>query len=45
MSNNLLEGSWTYRSFNNNPQPVGDDPNRALQLIFGEGEIRFTLNR
>jgi hypothetical protein len=34
-----LEGVWTYRSFINNPQPVGDDAQAALNLIFGEGEL------
>jgi len=40
MPNNLLKGNWTYRSFVNNPAPVGGDANKALQLIFGEGELR-----
>ena len=30
-------GSWTYRSFINNPEEVGDDPKKALAIIFGEG--------
>jgi len=34
-----LEGVWTYRSFNDNPQPVAGDPQAALKLIFGEGEL------
>jgi hypothetical protein len=34
-----LEGVWTYRSFNNIPQPVGGDPQAALGLIFGEGML------
>lgn len=34
-----LTGTWTYRSFINNPQPVGDDPEAAQALIFGEGEL------
>ncbi len=42
MSCNVLEGNWTYRSFYNNPDMVGDDPEKALQLIFGEGHLSFT---
>ena len=42
MTNSVLNGNWTYRSFVNNPTPVGDDADKALQLIFGEGELRFT---
>ena len=34
-----LEGVWTYRSFNNVPQPVAGDPQAALRLIFGEGTL------
>jgi hypothetical protein len=34
-----LQGDWTYRSFLNDPTPVGDDPNAALALIFGEGAL------
>jgi hypothetical protein len=30
-------GKWTYRSFINDPEEVGDDPKKALDLIFGEG--------
>lgn len=35
-----LAGSWTYRSFINDPDPVttGDE---ALALIFGEGELEI----
>jgi hypothetical protein len=32
-------GNWTYRSFINNPEEVGDDPQKALALIFGEGQM------
>jgi len=32
-------GQWTYRSFINDPQEVGDDPQKALALIFGEGQL------
>ncbi|HEX6705266.1 MAG TPA: hypothetical protein VF169_10950 [Albitalea sp.] len=41
MTDTVLRGNWTYRSFVNNVAPVGDDPQRALSLIFGEGEWRF----
>jgi hypothetical protein len=34
-----LEGVWTYRSFNDIPQPVAGDPEAALKLIFGEGTL------
>jgi hypothetical protein len=34
-----LKGSWTYRSFVNNPQPVAGDAQAALDLIFGEGNL------
>jgi len=34
-----LEGVWTYRSFNNEPQPVSGDQKAALRLIFGEGAL------
>ena len=30
-------GNWTYRSFVNDPEEVGNDPQKALALIFGEG--------
>jgi hypothetical protein len=30
-------GTWTYRSFINNPTEVGNDAKAALALIFGEG--------
>lgn len=42
MSDSMLGGNWTYRSFINNPVPVGDDPDKALALIFGEGQLSFT---
>ena len=41
MSDNVLKGDWTYRSFINNPAVVGDDAQKALDLIFGEGQLRF----
>lgn len=36
-----LAGKWTYRSFINTPQLVDGDPNKALNLIFGEGVYTF----
>jgi hypothetical protein len=33
----MLTGKWTYRSYRNTPALVGDDPQAALALIFGEG--------
>jgi hypothetical protein len=38
----MLSGHWTYRSFRNDPALVGDDPDAALALIFGEGVFDFT---
>jgi hypothetical protein len=37
----MIEGKWMYRSYLNNPAPVGEDPQKALDDIFGEGV--FTL--
>lgn len=37
-----LKGNWTYRSFNNITEQVGDDPKKALALIFGEGDLTIT---
>ena len=34
----MLTGKWTYRSYVNTPTLVGDDPQAALALIFGEGD-------
>jgi hypothetical protein len=34
-----LKGEWTYRSFVNEPKPVGGDAQAALALIFGEGAL------
>jgi hypothetical protein len=39
MPNSMLTGSWTYRSFINNPVPVDGDPEKALQLILGVGDL------
>jgi len=36
-----LAGQWTYRSFHNNPAPVGDDPQKVLDLIFAEATFIF----
>ena len=36
---NPFAGSWTYRSFRNDPQPVGDDPSKLEKLLFAEGEL------
>jgi len=41
MPNPLPTGNWTYRSYLNDPTPVGDDAQKALDMIFGEGQIRF----
>jgi hypothetical protein len=41
MPNSTLTGQWTYRSFVNNPVPVDGDAQKALQLIFGEGDLSF----
>jgi hypothetical protein len=37
----MLTGKWTYRSYRNTPTLVGDDPQAALALIFGEGVFDF----
>ena len=33
----MIGGDWMYRSYLNNPDPVGGDPQKALDDIFGEG--------
>jgi hypothetical protein len=33
---NPFAGTWTYRSFLNNPAPVGDDPAKLEALLFAE---------
>jgi hypothetical protein len=33
---NPFAGTWTYRSFLNNPAPVGDDPSKLQALLFAE---------
>ncbi len=37
----MLTGKWTYRSYRNVPTLVGEDPQAALALIFGEGVFDF----
>jgi hypothetical protein len=41
MPSSDLIGSWTYRSFRNDPTPVDGDPQKALRLFFAEAEFRF----
>ena len=38
-----LVGKWTYRSFVNSPDLIGDDAQKALNLNFGEGVVSFAL--
>jgi hypothetical protein len=33
----MIAGDWMYRSYLNNPDLVGADPQKALDVIFGEG--------
>jgi hypothetical protein len=42
MTENALSGNWTYRSYLNDPALIGNDAQKALDMIFGEGQIRFT---
>jgi hypothetical protein len=35
--NNPFAGTWTYRSFLNNPTPTGGDPDKLAALLFAEG--------
>jgi hypothetical protein len=40
-SNNPFAGSWTYRSFRNTPDPVGDvstDPSKLVAMLFAEAK-------
>ena len=39
-----IGGKWTYRSFHNDPSPVGDDADKALGLIFAEAEFTFEIS-
>jgi hypothetical protein len=41
MPSSDLVGSWTYRSFRNDPAPVDGDPQKALRLFFAEAEFHF----
>lgn len=38
----MIAGKWTYRSYLNNPELVGDDHDTAFALIFGEGVFDLT---
>jgi hypothetical protein len=38
-----LSGKWTYRSFVDTDALVGDDAQKALNLIFGEGVFSFAV--
>lgn len=40
----LNSSKWIYRSYHNYPSLVGEDPSKALQLIFGEGQFSLTEN-
>lgn len=37
----MISGKWIYRSFHNNPEKINNDPQNALNLLFGEGELTF----
>lgn len=37
MGETMIVGDWMYRSYLNNPDPVGGDAQKALDDIFGEG--------
>src|SRR5215510_4191933 len=41
MATNPFAGSWLYRSFRNDPSPVGDvseDPSKLVKLLFAEAD-------
>lgn len=38
----MLDGKWTYRSYRNSAELVGNDAQKALALLFGEGIFEFT---
>lgn len=38
-----IAGAWTYRSFHNDPAPVGGDPQAALGLFFAEATFTFSI--
>jgi voltage-gated potassium channel Kch len=44
MNSILASSTWVYRSFHNDATLVGDDPAKALALIFGEGVFSLTLD-
>lgn len=44
MPHNVLNGTWTDRSYVNNSVLVGDAASKALALIFGEGQWRFAAS-
>jgi hypothetical protein len=37
----MLTGRWTYRSFRNDPEPIGNDAAAALHLLLSEGVMEF----
>ncbi|EEM80208.1 hypothetical protein [Bacillus thuringiensis] len=37
----MISGKWTYRSFRNNTEKINSDPQKALALLFGEGDLTF----
>jgi hypothetical protein len=39
-----VAGTWTYRSYHNDPAQVGNDPQKALALIFGEGVYTLAVD-
>jgi hypothetical protein len=45
MNTDHLNGLWTYRSFNNVIDMVGDDKDKALALIFGEGNLTIQVQK
>jgi hypothetical protein len=40
----ILAGKWTYRSFFNDPAMVGDDKQKAYDLIFAEATFIFEIS-
>lgn len=38
----MLSGHWTYRSYRNLTKLIGEDPQAALALIFGEGVFELS---
>ena len=43
MSTSILAGNWTYRSFLHTTELVGDNAQKALALIFGEGVLSLAI--